>query len=414
MNAVSGSGFSALMRLAWRNLWRQGRRTLLLLIVVAYATLAIIFFWGFTDGFVNSIIAGSARYTAAPVLVTSGAYHDDPDPANALTSEQFGGVQEVLAEQGMATAPRLEFPALLRSPYRNLGALARGVLPQQESAVSDLPASVREGRMLESPGEVVLGRALAEELDVRLGERLALDVQSVAGPQAAGLTVVGLIGSGIALVDESSVLVHLDDARSLSGVSTATGVALEAPRGREQAVARSLNGALPEGLRAYPVQELLGPLQDGLAAERAQMIPMGLIFSLFAAVTVMSTVVVSVLERTREFGVMSALGLAPGKLALMVTLEAVMTTALGFAVGALLGYGLNTALATWNVLGPLFTGVFGDFLSSFAMTGEVYTALSLGYLGYAAVTIVIAGVLAAVFPARRVRRLNPAEAMRAN
>lgn len=400
----------AIWRLAWRNLWRQRRRTVLLLAVVAYATLAIIFFWGFTDGFVNSIIAGQARYSAAPVLVTSTRYHDDPDPSNALPALDLGELRSAPGVQ--AAAPRLEFPALLRSPYQALGTLVRGVDPGLEGAVSALPESVSEGRMLAGPGEIVLGAALADELDVRLGERLALDVQSLAGPQAAGLLVVGLIDSGIGAVDRTAALVELGDAQRLTGTETPTGIALAAPRGREQAVARALGARLPEGVRAYPVQELLGPLQEGLAAERAQMIPMGLIFSIFAAVTVMSTVVVSVLERTREFGVITALGLVQTRLAWMVTLEAVFTSALGFALGALLGYGLNLLLGAVNLLGPLITGVFGTFLDAFAVTREIYTSLSLSYLLFAAVTIVLAGLLAAWVPASRVRRLNAAEAMR--
>lgn len=297
-----------LAKLAWRNLFRQRRRTTILVIVVAYATLAIIFFWGFTDGFLNSTINGQARFLNAPALITTPTYFADPDPENALPDLNF--LEESTSIRLVQTAaPRLDFPGLIRSPYATQGVQVRGVDPALENAVSSIPENVGEGRMLERVGETVIGKGLAESIDIRLGERLALDASSQAGPQATGLIVVGLVDSGIELVDETTVLIHIEDARGLTGVETATGVALDIPFGREEAAARALQNRLPEGVQAYPIKELLGPLQSGLASERAQMLPLSLIFSLFAAITVTSTVVVSVLERTREFGIIIALGL---------------------------------------------------------------------------------------------------------
>ena len=105
--------------------------------------------------------------------------------------------------------------------------------------------------MLERVGETVIGKGLAESIDIRLGERLALDASSQAGPQATGLIVVGLVDSGIELVDETTVLIHIEDARGLTGVETATGVRPRHPvrpgGGRPPAPSRtgSLKGCRP-------------------------------------------------------------------------------------------------------------------------------------------------------------------------
>lgn len=407
------SGTGSLYRLAWRNLWRQRRRTLLLVVVVAYATLAIIFFWSFTDGFLDSVLAGQARLVNAPALVSTAAYFDDPDPENALPALENLETLALASPWVEAVAPRLDFPALLRSAYATEGAQVRGVDPGLEPTVSNVPASITQGRMIASTGEVVLGLGLAERIDIRLGERLAVDVASVAGPQAAGLTLVGLVDSGVKLVDDSAVLIHIDQARELTGVTTATGLALDVPRGRDEAAVDALNTDLPDGVRAYGLLELLGALARGLAAERVQMIPLGLIFSLFAAITVTSSVVVSVMERTREFGVMIALGLDQNRLAWLVTLEAIFATVVGFAVGTLLGYGLTVLFGVWNGLGAGMNNLYGDLLGDFGIGDEVYTSFRLEYLLYAGITIALAALFAALTPARRVRRLNPSEAMRA-
>ncbi|GIW26007.1 ABC transporter permease [Meiothermus sp.] len=404
------SNIGVLARLAWRNLWRQRRRTLLLLLVVAYASLTIVLFWGVNDGFIQSIQYGNARFLSAPVLITARGYLEDPDPERGLPSLDF--LPQLAAAPGVrAAAPRLEFPALLRSAYAAEPVQARGVEPALEARVSGIPQAIVEGRMVEGPGEVVLGKRLAERLDARLGERVVLDAAALAGPQALGLRVVGLVASGIASVDRGAVLLHLEDARRLSGLPTATGVALDVPRGQEARVARALAAKLPEGLEAHDLGELLGGLSQALQSRQGTVFLIGLAFSLFAALAVTSTVLVSVLERTREFGMMGAIGLAPAGLAAMVTLETVLATALGWVVGLALGYGLNYWLATQNVLGPIFAS-YGAAWEILGTGGEIYTAQSPLYALYAALTIALAAFFSVLIPARRVKALNPAEAMR--
>jgi lipoprotein-releasing system permease protein len=408
----SGLHGASLARLAWRNLWRQRRRTLLLMVVVAYATLAIVFFWGYTDGFLDSVMNAQGRLVAAPVLITSEAYHADPDPSNPLTDLAALERLALRDDRVHGAAPRIDFGALLRSPYTMEGVMARGVDPALEPQVSDLPNAVTEGRMLRGPGEIVLGKGLAQRLDVRLGERVAIDASALAGPQALGLRLVGLIDAGTAVIDDYTALVDLADARALTGVAGATGLALDVPLGQEAAAAAAVSATLPDGVRAYAVGELLGALQRGLAAERIQMIPMGLLFSLFAAVTVTTTVVVSVLERTREFGVIVSLGLDQASLAWLVTLESVFATTLGWLVGLVAGYGVLWIFHVTNVLGALLVNMYGDILTGLALTDRVYASVRLEYALFASITIALAALFAALAPARRVRRLNPSVAMR--
>lgn len=404
------SSMLALPRLAWRNLWRHRRRTLLLVLVVAYATITTILFWGVQDGFTQSVQLGNARFLGAPALITTPQYFEDPDPEQGLPSLDF--LARIQTQPGVnAAAPRLEFPTLIRSAYTADAAKARGVDPALEAKVSNLPTAIAAGRMLAEPGEVVLGQQLAERLDVRLGERVVLDTSALAGPQALGLQVVGLVKSGIAPVDRGTVLVHLQDARLLTGLQTATGVALDVTRGQEARIAEALQPVLPQNIRAYDLTQLLGGLSSAIGTKQSSTFFIGMIFSLFAALAVTSTVLVSVLERTREFGMMGAIGMNPPRLATMVTLETVLATSIGWGVGLVLGYALNFWMATQNVLGPIFAS-YGAAWEILGTGGEIYTAQSPIYVLYAALTIVLAAFFSILIPARRVLSLNPAEAMR--
>ncbi|MDX2007007.1 MAG: FtsX-like permease family protein [Meiothermus sp.] len=404
------ANFGALPRLAWRNLWRHRRRTWLLMLVVIYATVSIILFWGLQDGFFDSMMTGNARFLSAPAIVSSEAYFHDPDPANGLSSLAF--VDALKGQPGVRNvAPRLEFPGLLRSAYTSQGVQARGVDPGLEAGVSGIPGSIRQGRMLQKPGEVVLGKNLAARLDVRLGERVVLEVSASAGQQAAGLTLVGVADSGVAAVDDGAVLLDIGQARGLTGLKTATGVALDVPRGQEAAVARAVQPVLPGGTRAYDLSQLLGGLSQAVGTKQASITVIALLFSIFAALAVTSTVLVSVLERTREFGVTTAVGMNPRRMAQMVTLEAVFATSLGWLIGLAVGYGVNAWLANFNVLGPLFAGYGGAF-QSLGTGQEIYTAQKPVYALYAAGTIALAAIFSVWIPARRVLRLNAAEALK--
>lgn len=400
------------MRLAWRNLWRHRRRTLLLMVVVGYATLVIVFFWGFTDGFTESVLASHARLLSAPVLVTTPAYREDPDPENALP--HLGFLDALRQHPAVrAAAVRLTFAALLSSPYTATGVEVRGIDPLAEPAVSRVPQHVASGRMLERPGEVVLGARLAERLDVRVGERVVLDTASMAGPQAAGLTLVGIVQTGVAAVDEGLAWVHLEDARRLTGVATGTEVALAVPWGREEAVAASLQALLPFGVRAFGLRGRLGGLWEDLQAQRGENTVLGMFLSVFAALAVVSTVLVSVLQRTREFGVMLAVGMSHRQLAGLVVWETLFASALGWGLGLVAGYTLTLVMGRVNVLGSLFAGTYGDLFAELGLSSEVYTASRPVYALYASSTMAMAVLFALVAPVRRVLALEPARALRA-
>lgn len=405
-----GARLGPLVRLAWRNLWRHRTRTFLLILVVAYATFTIVFLWSFNNGANDATVRAHANYVAAPVQISTEAWAQDPDPDNAFTDLEFVDSLRQLKDVSAATH-RLDFPALLRSAYAAEGAFVKGVEPQAERQVSKLAEGLGEGRWLEGPGEVVLGYKLAERIDARLGERVVLDAASKAGPQAAGVTVVGLMKAFIPNLDEAGVLVSLDQAQALTGIGTATTVALAVPWGREAATAKAAQALLPAGIQAAGVWDTLGAVKTDIELENQFMPLFGFLFSFVGAFAVTSAILVSVIERTREFGIISALGLSPRALALMVTLESVFTAVLGWLAGLVVSYALVWYFATHNVFGELFREIMGAF-PALGFTSEIYADMHPIYALYATATVVLAALFSVLIPARRVLKLKPAEAMR--
>ncbi|HEY8416981.1 MAG TPA: FtsX-like permease family protein, partial [Limnochordales bacterium] len=280
-------------------------------------------------------------------------------------------------------------------------------------ALSRVPAKVVQGRWLAGPGEVVLGEEVARRIDARVGEQVVVSAASLAGPQAMGLQVAGIARTGVAAVDQTAVIVHLEDARRLTGVPTATAVDLDVARGTEDATARRVQALLPAGVTARGVWDLVGPIKTDVEANRFFAHVLAVIVYAFAALAVASTVFVSVMERTRELGVIAALGVAPRRLGVLVTLEALFTCILGWLGGLGLGYAAAWLLATYNILGPVF-GAVSASVPTAGLSEEVYGAVRAAYVVYSGLVIAVAVVFSALVPGRRAARLRPAAAMRAD
>lgn len=390
----------SLLKLAWRNVLRQRRRTALLSLVVVYVTVAVLFLFGFLDGYGESLVEAYAQYVEAPVVVAKKAWWEDPDPEHGL--EVFPHLTHPWVR---AESPRFSLYALLRSPYRLEGGVFLGVDPEGEKGISQVPYKVAEGRWLQGPGEVVLGYRLAERLDVRVGERLVVET----GKGTLGLRVVGLVRAGVGNVDFAGVYGHLEDARQLAGRKVqATHLAVGVPRGREEAAAEALNRILPQGLLAKGVWDLMGPIRADYEGSRLFYVPLMGLFMVLAAIAVVSTTYVSVRERLREFAVAACLGLTPARLAGQVALEAALTSGVGLVAGLLLGYTLLWYTSTHDVFGPLMR-LSVELLPEAGLSEHLYTSLRPVYALYASALVGVSALLALLFPGRLVLYLEPSQ-----
>ena len=378
--------------------------------LVAVGTWAVVLFWGITEGFFSSMIRAQVALDAGDIQIHAPGYLDDPDLERALSPEQLQAISTALAD-GMvrAWAPRLELEGLLRSAYAARGMEIRGIDPDREAQVTTLAQTMVVGRLLEGPGEILLSTRLSEELDARLGERVVLDVQGRDGPQAGGFRIVGLFNTGLPLLDQSTVFISLGDARRLAGISGATEVALVTGPGADPAV---VDAALEETLSAdYQVSTFmeLNPLiSTMIRVESLEMVPIMLLLAMLAGFGVANTVMFTVLERVREFGVLLAVGLRPRRLARMVLAESILASGVGFAVGGGAGYALIVYLAKAGFNLAAYSNAFPEM----GMPHVIYAEASGWYWLYSFSVVVLTGIIAAWYPARRAARLQPTEAMR--
>jgi ABC-type lipoprotein release transport system permease subunit len=285
----------------------------------------------------------------------------------------------------------------------------RGIDLAREPKVTTLPLQIAAGRGLAGPGEVLLSEETARRLDVRLGERVVLLAQADSGPQSLAVTAVGFFGSGIPNLDKGIVLVSLADAQRLAVSQGATEVVLSLPRTQNaEDVAAKLRAELGDSFVVKSYFEANPMLASLIQGARIEMIPIFFILALLAGFGVANTVLFSVLERTREFGVMIAVGMSPKRLGRMVQLEALLASALGFLVGGSLGYVLLLLLTRGMSIGTVWASMAGDI----SMPAMLYARASGIYLLGSLAVVLLTALLAAWYPARRAAALQPVEAIR--
>ena len=398
-------------RIAWRNLWRHKQRTILMIATVAVGSLVILVLFGLTDGMVGSMTATQIEWNQGNFQVRAANYADDPIPENGLSSDQVASATAGLASMRLAgITPRMETFGMLRSAYGTDGVMLRGIDPVTERTVTHLDKLVVEGRYLDGDGQVLLSEVLAEDLDIRVGERVVILAIGAGGTDSRAFVVSGLFQSP-SFDLEHMAMASINDVRSMTGSEGATTLAIALPKGvsdnraveeAKQILADQQGVVVADYFDLNPFARLM------ISGATIKMIPFVIMISLMAGFGVANTAFYSVLERTREFGVMTAVGMNRRLLARMVLIESTMVAAIGFVAGGGVGYGLLLYLSRngWDL------SILTDMVGSIGVPRVIYASTS-GWYWVAALSVVVFTALAAAwYPARRINRLEPVTAIR--
>jgi putative ABC transport system permease protein len=404
------------LRLAWRNLWRNPRRTVLTLSAVAFATMILVFMVALQRGSYGAMIASAVSVFTGDLQVQARGYHDDPrlerslDDASALE-------ERVAAVPGVrAVTSRAEAYALVSSPSRTYGAAIVGIEPPREPALSTIPRSIREGRFLASPRaeEAVVGQALARNLSLSLGDELTLLGQGRDGTLAvATLGVVGIFESGSPDLDRTTVEIPLKTFQDTfaMGDRVHSIVVRTADLGRVDSVARAVSATIADRPDATVLtwDQLLEGLKQGISMDAAIGWFLYAVLVFVVTFSILNTFLMAVLERTREFGVLLALGTRARFLGGVVMAESLLLLLVGLALGLALGVGVSAVGAHYGIA---FSSS-EELLARWNLPSRIYPRLDLFSLTLGPAAVFVVTALAAAFPMVRVRRLRPVDAMKA-
>lgn len=401
--------------LAWRNVVRHGRRSLLTATAMGIGVALCMVILAVTNGMYGQmrdiLITQQIGHVVIshPDRVGRRAMHDTVDAASLGSLAALPEVKGIL--------PRLEGSALLGGKERTRGVQLLGVEPAVEAGVRQIDRKVVSGRWLgASPAaEIVVGEGLAKKLEVSIGEAVVAVTQSADGSMGNELyTVVGLASTGSTAMDESGAWVHLADLQRLlvlEGRLHEVAVLTTADEtGVVEALATAVTGALPEGVsvrRWWEVDPTIAEMMNMQAFSSSIIIGL---FQGVAALGVINTLLMSVSERTRELGVLLAVGLRPRQVIGMVVAESLLLGLLGTAGGLLIG-----GLLDWYLVEVgLNLAVNGEGFSSVGMQFDpiIRARVTTGSVLQPVIGVFLFATLASLWPAWRASRLDPIQAIR--
>lgn len=403
------------LRLAWRNLWRQPRRTLLTLGAMVFSNILLAFMVSLQFGMYGLMIDNTLGMLTGHVQVQAAGYLEDKKMRHSIPAAVQLGQALSTALPGAAVTVRGNGFALASSENRSFGILVMGVQPASEPGVSTLPGLVREGRYLRNSNayEVVIGSVLARNLRVGVGDELTFIGSGRDGSFAAALvTVVGIIHSGMTELDRSIAQMPLGSFQEtfyMDGHGHEI-VIKTADLSRVDEVRDHIETLLPGdgGLVALDWNRIQPGLKQSIQADLFSAWFMYGVLIALVAFGVLNTVLMSVLERTREFGIVMSLGLTPGRLGRLVLLETAIMGIIGLVVGVTIG-ALIVSWASFN--GISFPGM-DEMGSQFNIPSRIYPSITAFQLSLGPLIVFAATLAAAVWPALRLYRLDPVQAMR--
>ncbi len=401
------------LRLAWRNLWRQRRRTLIVFLAIGMGMSLMMWYDGFMAGFEQAIYGNAVKVLGGNIQIHANGYaqsgktsilpleNDEVIIQAALTQPQVVAASRRIVTGGLASSREGAFPVSIT-----------GIEPEKELPVSLLPQNVTAGRYLTSGDQdvIFIGQGLAKAMGVNVGDRITL-AGSAAHNQMRQrtMTVAGIYNLGMAEIEKGVVYVSLAEAQDLYGLtgqSTEIMISLQA-LGQEPNVIKALKPLLP-GYEIGSWQTNFPEMQAAIDSKGGVMNIFSIVILIIAGIGILNLLVMAVFERTREIGILGALGLKPRQISTLFLLEGAMMGVVGLVFGVILGLIINFTL-----------GKIGFDFSAFStlteytalITSRVYPTLGLDKLLQRGLTVVVISILASYFPAREAARKDPAAAL---
>ena len=407
------------VKMAWRNIWRNPRRTILTICAIAFASLLLVFMLSFQFGSYETMINTSVKIHTGHLQIQADAYQAKKNMRLVVPNPvKIAGILDAMPNIEAYTFRGQAF-SLISSSERTYGGVVTGIDPDHEAGVSRLKSLIRQGEFLSSDdmNQALVGKLLAKNLRVKIGDELTVMGQGRDGSIAATVVKVkGIYSSGIDEFDRASIHIPLktfQEVYTMQGAVHEVVVIADSLRNLDtlkrtiKANLSSLN--LKKPLTVLDWNELMPGLRQSIEMDLISGLIFYLLLVLVVAFSILNTFLMAIFERTREFGVLMAIGTTPGRLTKVLLIESMSMTFVGIVAGIIVGSMITVYFQSHGIE---ISGA-SELLSQFGITGRMYPKLSLLSAVSGPLAVLIITFFAALYPALKVRRMRPVEAMRA-
>lgn len=402
------------LRLAWRNVWRQRRRTLLIAVAMGVMMSLLVLYDGMIGGFEQSIYGNAIQLLGGNIQIHAPGYGEKIGRKPLLPlADPLALIAAAESQPNVVSAAqRISTGGVVTNREGAFSVAVIGVEPEKEAALSPVAKNISAGRYLgaQDGDVIVIGQGLASAMNVAIGDRITLVARATHEQnRQRTVEVIGIYDVGVPSVEKTTIYLALGEAQQLFGLEgQVTEIVVSLKQiGQEAGVVEALSAAQP-GYEMATWVDSFPELKQTMDMKSSAMGVFGVIMLCVVAIGILNSQMMAVFERTREIGVLGALGMKPGGILLLFLLEGTLIGLMGAAIGALLGTLINGALAYFGI----DYGGLADLTEYTALiSGRIYSQMAPLKILQHAITVLVIATLAAWLPARDASRREPAAAL---
>jgi ABC-type lipoprotein release transport system permease subunit len=411
----------SLARMAWRNLWRHRRRTLITAFSIAFAFFLAVLIIGMNDGSWEEVINTAARIGGGHITVQHPEYQDKPALSRTVrnTAQKIARLQQI--DHVVKALPRVVGQTMLATSADSFGAGFIAYDPALEGPESlSILEAVSEGELFETSTDkgIILGDRLARNLDAEMGSKVVYTLTDKSGEIVSGLArVSGLVHTGSPAVDLGLCFLPLDAVRATLGYeadeAVQVAVFVDSQR-RSDDMIEAVAATLDDGSVALSWKEIQPDLNSFILMKRGGGAFFAMLILLLCAAGIFNTLFVSVMERMREFGILMAIGFSQGRLVGLVIWESLWLGLVGLAGGVLLTAYPYYYLATTGIdMTEIYaSGEQSADVAGVAMSLVIKIGLYPESLVLIALIALAATMLSGLYPAYKAGTVEPVETIK--
>jgi len=404
-----------LLKLAWRNIWRNKRRSFITIAAVFFAVLLAVAMRGLQLGTYEVNIKTAVHLFSGYMQIQREGYLDNPSLRKSFQLNT--GIIQMLQNEPSITgyAPRIYADGLISFKDNSLGTAIFGIVPQNEMAVTNFLEKVNYGEFFKSDtsNKVVVGYKLLENLKAEIGDRIVILAQGYDGILGNLIfEISGTTKTGSGEFDSGTVFMGLSKLQELLAMEGRINAAAISTADIDQVtpVKNKLNRSLMgKDLVALSWDEVMPELKQLIQLDNVSGILMLAILVIVVAFGILNTVLMSVTERFREFGISLAMGMPQVTLVFLVVIESIIITLIGLILGDLVAYGVNYYIAHNPIV---FGGELGALYEQYGFLPLMKSSVKLSIFFNNSITIFIVSLISIIYPAIKVFRLEPLKGIR--
>lgn len=401
-----------IIKIAWRNIGRSKLRSLVVMLAICAGTWSVLMLVSFTRGFVENYVNNVIDKELGHIQLHNPAYADDPVPENSIANPD-SVVTKISAMDGVdAAAYRSLNTGMISTGHGVRGVKIAGIIPEMDEQVLGYAEMLLNGATPDTAMRtpVLISKTLADELKAETGKKVVLTFQDAAGNMVSGaFRISGLFKTDSKNFDETHVYVLKKDLDKLTGLTgEAQEIVVRCQSDLEVAGVREmLSGDFPQ-LRVQDYTQLAPEISLFKSQINASSYIYIVIFMLALIFGIINTMLMAVLERTRELGMLMSIGLTRIQTFLMIVYETIFLALVSAPVGMVLGWFTISRLGHTG----LDLSNWAEGMTQFGIATRIYPALAADVFWKVGLAVAITAVLAALYPALKAIRLQPVEAIR--